>query len=204
MNITIVIIAITAIVSYLALKNRTLFYKLSLNPYSIFRKNEWYRLITHGFIHGDITHLLVNMLVFFSFGMAIEPMINSIGNMGNFSFILFYFGALVFSSLYDLFTKKDNYLYNSIGASGAVSAIVFASILFAPWNKIYFMAIVPIPSVLFGVLYLWYEQYQNKKGGGNINHQAHIWGAVWGLLFPILLEPKMFLHFINQLMSPKF
>lgn len=201
MTYTIIIIAITSLVSFIAFNNRTLFYKLSLNPYSIFKKNEWYRLVTHGFVHGDITHLLVNMFVLYSFGSYIEPVLGALGQFGSLNYIIFYFGALIFSSLYDLFTKKDSYLYNSIGASGAVSALVFASILFSPWSKIYFMAIVPIPSIVFGVLYLWYEQYMSRRGGDNINHQAHIWGALWGLLFPVFLEPSVFTHFVNQLMS---
>lgn len=204
MNYTYIIIGITAIVSYLCFKNRTLFYKLSLNPYSVFRKNEWYRVITHGFVHGDMTHLLINMFVLFSFGQNIEYIFASLGGLGALNFVILYFGALIFSSAYDLITKKDSYLYNSIGASGAVSALVFTSIFFAPWSKIYFMAIVPIPSIIFGVLYIWYEQYMSRRNGDNINHMAHIWGAVFGLLYPIIVEPKLLAHFLHALMNPSF
>lgn len=198
MNYTIIIVAVTALISALSFRNRSMFYALSLNPYSIFRKNQWYRLITHGFVHADVMHLVINMLVLYSFGQYVEAFIG-----GN-NFLIMYFTALVFSSLKDLFTKKDSYLYNSIGASGAVSAVVFASILFAPWSKIYFMAILPIPSIIFGVLYIWYEQYAGRRSGDNINHSAHIWGAVYGLLFPIIVKPGLFMHFINALSHPSF
>ncbi|MFI3267298.1 MAG: rhomboid family intramembrane serine protease [Rikenellaceae bacterium] len=198
---TVIIIAITAIVSFMSFRNRSLFYKLALNPYDVFRKNQWYRVITHGFVHGDMAHLLVNMFVLFSFGSYVEAVLGSISSMGSPIFIIFYLGALIFASIYDIITKRNNYLYNSIGASGAVSAVIFTSILISPWSKIYLMAVLPIPSVVFGVLYIIYEQYMNKRSKGNVNHRAHLWGAAWGLVFPILLEPKLLGNFINEILS---
>lgn len=201
MSYTVIIIALTAIMSFLAFKNRDLFYKLALNPYDVFRKNQWYRIITHGFIHADFTHLFVNMFVLYSFGSYVEVVLGSLSSLGNVIYVIFYFSSLIFASIYDLVTKKNNYLYNSIGASGAVSATIFTSILISPWSKIYLMAVIPIPSVLFGVLYIIYEQYMNKRSKGNINHKAHLWGAAWGLIFPIIIEPKLFIHFVNQLLE---
>lgn len=207
--ITIAIIAITVITSITAFSNGTLFYRLSLNPYSISHRNEWWRIISHGFIHGDYTHLLINMLVFWSFGTNIERMFNSLAAQGVISngngwFLALYFGALAASSIKDVLNQKNNPMYNSIGASGAVSAVVFTSIFFSPWSKIYFMAVVPIPAILFGVFYLWYENYAAKRGGGRINHSAHIYGAIYGFLFPIAMDPTLIVHFFNQLMAFRF
>ncbi|MFI3262583.1 MAG: rhomboid family intramembrane serine protease [Rikenellaceae bacterium] len=203
MSFTIIIIAITAVVSFLSFNNRDLFYKLALNPYDVFKRNQWYRIITHGFVHADMAHLFVNMFVLFSFGSYVEAVLGSLSPIGKPMFIIFYLGGLIFSSAYDLVTKKDNYLYNSIGASGAVSAVVFTSILISPWSKIYLMAIIPIPSIVFGILYVVYEQYMSKRSQGNVNHKAHLWGAAWGVIFPVLVEPSILNHFIHELISFK-
>lgn len=207
--ITYLIIAITVIVSIIGFSNRALFYKWSLSPYNIVRKKEWYRIITHAFLHGDYTHLFVNMLVLWSFGTSIERTFASLHNQGyienfNLNFLLLYFGAIIFSSIPDLLTRRNQYSYNSIGASGAVSAVLFASIFFNPWGKIYFFAVLPIPSILFGVLYFAYESYMDKRGGDNINHKAHMWGALYGIVFLIAMEPKILTHFITELLNPRF
>lgn len=198
-NYNIIIIAITVAISVLSFRNQSLIGKLTLNPYAMFKKNEWYRIITHGFIHKDIMHLVINMFVLYSFGRYVEAL------LGGTNYIILYIGALIFSSVHDLYKKKDSYLYNSLGASGAVSAVVFASILFSPWSKIYLMAIIPIPSILFAVGYLWYENYSSSRDrDSNINHQAHIWGAVFGILYPLVIKQGLFAYFIEQLLNPKF
>lgn len=204
--ITYIIIAITLLISIPCFSNRSLFYKLSLSPYNVVHKNEWYRVLTHGFVHADYTHLIINMLVFWSFGQKVEQIMYAISpnNLGAFTFISLYVGALIFASMYDITKHKDNYYYNSIGASGAVTAVVFTSIFFNPWDKIYFFAIVPIPAIVFGALYLWYESYMSGKKGDNVNHHAHIFGAIFGFLFPIAMRPEMFSYFINQLLNFKF
>lgn len=207
--ITIAIIAITVLTSIMAFSNVELFYRLALRPYNMSHGNEWWRIITHGFIHGDYTHLLINMLVFWSFGTNVERVFNSLAaqgviSNGNMWFLILYFGALAAASAKDVVGQKNNPMYSSIGASGAVSAVVFTSIFFSPWSKIYFMAVVPIPAILFGIFYLWYENYQAKRGGGKINHSAHIYGAIFGFLFPIAMDPSLAIHFINQLMAFRF
>lgn len=209
MMMTYIIIAVTVLISIMGFSNRTLFYKLSLSPYNIVRKNEWYRLLTHAFLHGDYMHLFVNMFVLWSFGTNIERIFSFMHGQGmienyNTNFALLYFGAIIFSSIPDLLTHRNQYSYNSIGASGAVSAILFASIFFNPWSKIYFFAVVPIPSIIFGVLYVAYESYMDKRGGDNINHKAHLWGAIYGILYLVAMEPKLLTHFINELSNPKF
>ena len=207
--ITYIIIAITVIISIIGFSNRQLFYNLSLNPYNIIKKNQWHRLITHAFLHGDYTHLFVNMFVLWSFGTNVERIFKALYAQGaiehyQLNYVLLYLGAVVFSSLPDLITKRNQYMYNSIGASGAVSAILFASIFFNPWGTISLYAIIPIPSIVFGICYVWYETYLGKKGGDNINHFAHLWGALYGVLFVIAMKPSLFLGFISALMNPNF
>lgn len=198
--ITYLIIGTTAIVSFICFDRRDLLNKLSFNPYAIFKHNEWYRIITHGFVHGDMMHLLVNMFTFWSFGTLMENIFGAIG-FGIWGYLGLYFGGMIFASLYDLFKYRDNIYYQSIGASGAVSAILFSSILFNPWSLIYFFAVIPIPGILFGVIYLLYCQYMAKRSTDNINHNAHFYGALYGLLYPVLLQPSLAKHFISQLTS---
>lgn len=164
--------------------------KLALIPYRAVKDNEWYRLITHGFIHADMTHLLVNMFTFWSFGTYMEQTYKYMG-FGNGAYLVLYFGGMIVASVYDLVKHRNDPYYVSIGASGAVSAVLFSSIFFDPWGKILFFAVLPIPGILFGVLYLVYCQYMSKRGGDNINHNAHFYGAVFGFIFPILLEPSL-------------
>lgn len=198
------IIGTTVIVSFMCFGRPDLVNRLSFNSYAIIRRKEWYRMITHGFIHADMTHLLVNMFTFWSFGTYMESLFMMAG-LGRWGFMGLYFGGMIFSSLYDLFKYRDNIYYQSIGASGAVSAVLFASILFNPWGSILLFAIIPIPGIVFGVLYLLYCQYMAKQASDNVNHNAHFYGAVYGLLFPILLQPSLLYSFIGQLTHlPRF
>jgi membrane associated rhomboid family serine protease len=116
-------------------------------------------------------------------------------------FVLLYLSAIIVSSLYSLAKYKDNYSYSAVGASGATSAIVFASIFFDPWNMIYFFGVLPIPGILFGVIYLIYSYRMSRKGTDNIGHDAHFWGAVYGFTFPLFFKPELFKFFINRLLS---
>lgn len=193
------IIGITVVVSYKCFGRADLVNKLSFNSYAIIRRNEWYRLVTHGFIHADTMHLLINMFTFWSFGTYMESSFTTIGLGGGWGFMSLYFGGMIFSSLYDLYKYRDNLFYQSIGASGAVSAVLFASILLQPWGKILLFAILPVPGIVFGVLYLMYCQYMAKRASDNVNHNAHFYGAIYGLLCPILLQPSLLNSFIRQL-----
>lgn len=202
---TYIIIFVTAAVSLACFNSRKLFDGLAMWPYRVAKNKEWYRLITHGFVHADFIHLLINMLVFFSFGIAVESLFGKysqakvIGNP-DVAFLFLYFGGMVLASLPDIVKRRNNPTYRSIGASGAVSAVVFTSIFFNPWGLIYFFAIIPIPGILFGIFFLLYSQYMVKHGGGNINHNAHFYGAVYGLVFPLLLNPQLANVFIKNLM----
>lgn len=197
MPITYVIIAVTVAVSIACFSNGQLFDRLSLKPYRVVHAREWYRLITHGFVHADGMHLFVNMFTFWSFGQYIESAFAYLG-FGTWAFLVLYFGALIIASVSDVVRYRNASWYTSIGASGAVSAVLFTAIFLNPWEKILLFAVVPIPGILFGVLYLIYCQYMARQGGDNINHNAHFYGAVFGFVFPIFLEPRLFQVFLNH------
>ncbi len=195
--ITYIIIGITVIVSFLCFNNKVLFDRLSFNPYRIMKSNEWYRFITHGFVHADMTHLFVNMFTYWSFGTYIEEGFQYLG-FGIGGYLALYFGGMIAASLYDLIKRRNDPYYASIGASGAISAVLFTSIFFDPFGKILLFAIVPIPGIIFGVLYLIYCQYMAKQTGDNINHNAHFYGAVYGFIFPLLLQPSLIHSFLSH------
>ncbi len=195
--LTEVILAITVIVSFLCFNNGELFNKLSLKPYRVVHANEWYRLITHGFVHGDWMHLFVNMFTFWSFGRYIESVFQYLGFV-SWAFLALYFGGMLVASIGDVVRYRNASWYASIGASGAVSAVLFTSILLNPWDKILLFAVLPIPGILFGVIYLAYCQYMARRGGDNINHNAHFYGAVYGFVFPILMKPELFRLFLSH------
>lgn len=195
--VTYIIIGITVFISFTCFNNRQLFEKLALNPYQIIHRHEWYRVITHGFVHADSTHLFVNMFTYWSFGTYIERVFDVTG-WGTGNYLILYFGAMVIASLPDLIRYRNAPWYRSIGASGAVSAILFTSIFLSPWDKILLFAVIPIPGILFGVVYLIYCQYMAKKGGDNINHNAHFYGAVYGFIFPLFMNPRLWETFINH------
>lgn len=195
--LTYIIIAVTVAVSFACFNNGQLFDKLSLKPYRVVYAREWYRVISHGFVHADWVHLFVNMFTFWSFGQYIESAFQYLG-FGQWAFLVLYFGAMIVASVSDLIRFRNAAWYTSIGASGAVSAVLFTAILLNPWDKILLFAVIPIPGILFGVLYLAYCQYMARQGGDNINHNAHFYGAVFGLVFPILLEPQLFRMFLSH------
>ncbi len=205
---TLVLIIVTCIVSIVAFSNRVWMDKLQFNPWMTYHRKQYYRLITHGFLHADWIHLFFNMFVLYSFGTGIEHYFRyfdqqEIIRYPILNYVFLYFSALIVSSLTTLKKHRENVWYNAVGASGAVSAVVFAFIFLNPWHKLYFFAIIPIPGIIFGALYLWYSQYMSKKSNDNINHDAHFIGAVYGFFFPVLIEPKLFWLFFNQLISLK-
>lgn len=191
------LIIVTAAVSIACFNKYQLFERLSLKPYRVVQHQEWWRIITHGFVHADWIHLLVNMFTFWSFGGYIETAFEYLG-FGKWAFLTLYFGGMIAASISDIIRYRNAEWYTSIGASGAVSAVLFAAIFLNPWDKILLFAIIPIPGILFGVLYLAYCQYMARQGGDNINHNAHFYGAVFGFVFPILLEPRLFQMFLSH------
>jgi membrane associated rhomboid family serine protease len=193
---TLVIIAITCIVSLFAFNDAALLRRLILWPPAVERQKEYYRLITYGLIHADGQHLLFNMMTLFFFGRAMEGFFsNELGPLG---FAIFYVGGLVVSILPTFLKNRNNSNYHSLGASGAVSAVLFAFILIEPWAKI-LVFVVPMPAILYAILYVVYSVYMDRRGVGNINHSAHLWGAAYGVIFTAIMEPRVLPHFLNAL-----
>ncbi|MDR0668063.1 MAG: rhomboid family intramembrane serine protease [Prevotellaceae bacterium] len=176
---------------------------LLLYPYLMVRRNQWYRLITHAFIHADWMHLIFNMIALWSFGRFVFYALTDMTAFPVQHGLIMYFAAIVFSSLPDIVKKKGNPDYASLGASGAVSAVVFFSILIDPWTLLY-VFFIPCPGIVFGIVYLLYSNYMSKKGGDIINHGAHLYGAIFGLLYPLFVHPAMYMDFIYKLLHPNF
>jgi membrane associated rhomboid family serine protease len=201
MSITLIIIAVTVVVSLLAMNNRELFARLKFNAYDARHSRHWHRFFTYGFVHAGYIHLLVNMLVLYSFGRIVESMYGLyFPDKSIFYYLLLYSGGLVLSIMPAFGKHKNDVFYNAVGASGAVSAVLFASILLYPAGKIMlFLIPVPIPAPIFGVLYIAYEYYMARRGGDNIGHDAHLWGAIFGLVFTIALKPELVVMFFQQI-----
>jgi membrane associated rhomboid family serine protease len=178
------------------------FGKLDFCPYYVIDKKQWHRLFSSGLVHADWGHLLFNMLTLYFFGPVVERYFTlAFGSPpGWILYVVLYVTAIAVSTAGDLVKYRDNRGYNAVGASGAVSAILFASILFEPKMGIYiFMIPIPVPGYVFAPLYLVYCWYMAKRNMDNIGHTAHFWGAVYGLLFPLLCKPSIFNHFLTQL-----
>lgn len=197
---TTLFIIITVAISAIALQNQTVMRKLIFNPYVINQRNEWYRFFSSGFIHADILHLAVNMLVLYSIGRVVEfYYIELFGDRANVYFILLYTSSLLMSILPTYNNHKHDPAYNGLGASGAVSAVVFTFILLNPMQSLCLYGIICLPGIVFGALYLFYGYYMAKKGGDNINHSAHMWGAIYGFTFTIFLKPSLIADFFTKL-----
>lgn len=201
MSLTLIIIIVTGIVSYMALNDGNLKFKLIHNPYNVSHKNEYYRLLTSGFIHADLMHLILNMFTLYFFGSNIENEFNEyFGNNGPVYFIILYLSGIILSSIPDTIINKNNAYYNSLGASGGVSSIVFASIIISPLSEIMIMPIpIPIKAYVYAVLFVAYSIYMEKRQGDNVNHMAHLWGALWGVGFMVMMIPGSFTDFIDQI-----
>lgn len=199
--LTFILIAVTVLVSWLAFERPALLERLILWPPAIDRKKQYDRLLTHGFIHADWSHLLFNMITLYFFGRVIEAVMRQwIGPLG---FVLFYLSAIVIAILPTYLRHRHDPHYRSLGASGAVSAVMFAFILLQPWSLI-FVFFLPMPAILYAVAYVAYSFWMDRRGGDNINHSAHLSGAIYGVLFMLLMEPRVGSVFIERLLSPSF
>lgn len=199
--LTIIIILITSAFSIIAFSRHSLIYKYQFNPYQILKRRQYSRLILHAFLHANWTHLIINMLVLYSFGTALERYFQQYFGANWIPYYgILYFGAILVSPLYALYKHRNDYHYNAIGASGAVSAVVFAAIFFDPWNKIFFFGMIPMPGIVFAALYLVYSWLMSKRSTDNIAHDTHFFGAIFGFLLPILFNPDLLSFFIHQLL----
>ncbi|TXC76101.1 rhomboid family intramembrane serine protease [Luteibaculum oceani] len=196
-----VLIAVIAVVSFLALRKPELIHKLSFSPYYIVENQQWYRFLSHVLVHRSIGHLLINLFVFYTFGKYVLSMFLGLkGAIGELWFYLLLIGAAIFSSVKGFAKHRDNPSYHAVGASGVVSAVLFSFVLFQPLNSIYLFFIpIPIPAFIFGGLYLAYEYFMDKREGGRIAHDAHFYGAIFGILFTIFLDFRILPQFFKSI-----
>jgi membrane associated rhomboid family serine protease len=201
MILTFVIIAITVLISISAFNNIELFSKLRFNAYQIKHSGEKWRFFSYALVHSGWMHLVINMYVLYSFGDVVEQYFSiKFGPIGYLYYILLYTGGILFSTLYDFGKYKDDIYYNAVGASGAVAAVVFSSILIYPSGSIFLFPIpFPLPSWVFGIAYLIYSAYMGKKGVDNIGHNAHFWGAVFGIVLTVILVPNVIQNFFSSI-----
>lgn len=190
----------TVIISILAFQNAELFDKLKFNPSHISNSKEWYRFFSYGIIHADFMHLIINMYVLWIFGRSVIFDFRSIfDNLGNLYFLLLYIPALGVSVIPSYFKNKADYSYNAVGASGAISAIVYVSIILNPTMKMGLIFIpIPMSAWIFGALYLAYTIFMSRKENTRIGHSAHLWGAIYGMIFILIIEPRLYLWFFSQ------
>jgi membrane associated rhomboid family serine protease len=201
LNIVFIIIIITVGISLMAFQNRDMMYKLMMNPYDVKHRNQFYRVLSSGFIHIDFQHLFFNMFVFWSFGQAVLNYYQyTFYEKGVYYFAILYLGGIIFSDLPSYIKHQNNPAFNSLGASGAVSAVLFTYIFFNPLGQI-LVFFIPMPAIVWGVAYMIYSVYAGKKGGDNINHSAHIYGAVFGVLFTMAMKPELALRFFKNISS---
>jgi membrane associated rhomboid family serine protease len=199
MSVTLILIVVTAGISLLAWNNPSLMDRWIMNPYQVARRGQYYRLLTSGFLHADWGHLFFNMLSLYFFGGVIEQVFTALfGTMGPLYLVGFYLIAILISDIPTFLKHRNDPGYNSLGASGGVSAIVFAAILFSPLSQICLYFALCVPGFIFGALYLAYSYYESRRGMGSVNHDAHFYGALFGIAFMIVLYPAVLPNFIQQ------
>ncbi len=185
MNILlIVIIAVTVLISYKGFNDLSFFRKFEFHVGSIL-KGEQIRLISSGFLHVDMGHLFFNMVTLWFFA----PLV--LAYLGNWTFVLVYMGSLIFGNLLTLLFNKNNYSYRAVGASGAVTGVLYSAILLQPDMMLGLFFVIPIPAYLFGILYLLYSIYGMKSKNDNIGHSAHFGGAVGGYVITLIEQPQL-------------
>lgn len=200
MSVNIIIIFSIAAVSFLGFSNQTLFLKFLFKPNSILKDKEWYRFISSAWLHADYMHLFVNLFVLYSFGNFLEYFLNMYYEEQSSVLYLFLFlGSTVVSHIPSYVKHKSNINYQAVGASGGVSGILFAYILINPLSMLELYLFIPIPAIVFGILYLWYSYYMSKKNIDNIGHEAHIYGALGGMILITIIKPGIWVSFFNQL-----
>jgi len=196
--VTWALIGVTVLLSWRAFGNPRLLDRLILWPPALDRQRQYERLLTHGFIHADLMHLVFNMVALYAFGGGIERAFTPyIGQLG---FLLFYLSAIVVAILPTYLRHRHDPYYRSLGASGGVCAVVFAMVLIQPWSMV-LVFFIPMPAVVFGAVYLGYSIWMDRRGGDNINHSAHLWGAGYGMLFTVLMEPQVAVRFVDRVLA---
>ena len=200
MSINILLIISIALISFSAFSNSLLFSKFIFRPYIIRSNKEWYRFISSAWLHADYMHLFVNLFVLFSFGNYLEYYLNlHFDNLSTVLYLSIFLVSTIIAHLPGYVKHKSNFNYQAVGASGGVSGVLFAYILLNPLSMLELYLFIPIPAILFGVLYIWYSYYMSKKNLDNIGHEAHIYGAIGGITMIIFIKPDVIISFFNQL-----
>ncbi|MEM9832868.1 MAG: rhomboid family intramembrane serine protease [Bacteroidota bacterium] len=202
LSITTILIIITVAASLYAWNKPELLQRWMFNPYAVRSRREYYRFITSGFIHQDYLHLFFNMFTLYFFGSIIEQVYGIIfGDLGGVLYVVMYLVAIVVSGVSTYAKHKNHPNYNSLGASGGVAAILFGAILYDPTNNILLFAIIPIPGFILGIFFLIYSYQRSKQTRDRINHDAHLWGALFGAAFTILLNPAVVPRFFEEIVN---
>lgn len=201
MSVTLILVIITCIVSVVCFSNRTLFDQLKHYPIVEHSNGQYYRWLTSGFVHGDFLHLFINMFVLHEFGKTIEGYLtHHFGySVGSILFVVIYLLIIIMGDIPTYYKHKDNPYFASVGASGGVSGIIFIFILLSPWSMLGLYMVIPVPAIIFGVLYLWYSTWASKNQNSNIDHEAHFYGAIAGILLAIVTRPVILPEFFNKL-----
>lgn len=203
-TITLSIIVLTCLVSASAFNNTKLLDNLIFWPPAISIRHQYYRFITCALIHADIMHLAFNMITLYFFGRVMEAYYMGVLGLPHYCYLLLYAGAVIVANIPTYIKRHDDYNYRSLGASGGVCAVLFAFILLRPWERIYLFGAIGIPAILYAVLFLVYSVYMSRRGGDNVNHDAHFWGALFGIVFTAILRPDVLSTFVNELQHPHF
>ncbi|MFZ1686628.1 MAG: rhomboid family intramembrane serine protease [Flavobacteriales bacterium] len=200
--LTLIIIGFTVLLSMRALRDKPTLEKLWFEPFQVQYNKEYYRFISHGFVHGSGPHLFVNMFVLWMFGTKVENQLAAVTGMPMVMFLLLYLGGIGVAALPGYLRHRNNPEYRAVGASGAVAAVLFASIVLDPLDPMYIMFVpIPIPGWLVGIGYLVYEYVQDKRSKGNIAHDAHFVGALFGVLFMAALQPGLLPAMVERIIG---
>lgn len=201
MSLTTILVIITSIISIYAWQNQSLTSKWIFNPYSVNKYGQYHRFITSGFLHGSWIHLIFNMLVLWMFGAQVESIFSAIYGpiIGKVIFGALYLLGIVVSDIPTFFKHRHAAYYNALGASGGVSSVLFSSILFNPNQELCLYALICLPGIVWGIAYIVYSYYMGKQQSDNINHDAHLFGGLFGIVFTILVFPDVIPIFIEQL-----
>ena len=201
--ITLSIIILTCVISASAFKNPQLMNDLIFWPPAISIRHQYYRFVTCGLIHADFLHLAFNMMTLYFFGRIMEPWYQGELGLPHYYYLILYIGALIVANIPTYIKRREDYNYRSLGASGAVCAVLFAFVLLRPWATIQVL-VVPVPSIIYAFLFLGYSMFMSKRGCDNINHDAHFYGALFGVVFTIAVHPAVVGIFLDQLRQPHF
>jgi membrane associated rhomboid family serine protease len=203
-SITMIIVVLTTIISFVSFSSARLMDALVFWPPAIGMRHQYYRFVSCGFVHADLMHLAFNMITLYFFGRGLELFYMGRLGLQHYYFTFLYLSAIIIANIPSYLKQRDNYNYRSLGASGAVCAVMFAFILIDPWETLKLFYAVDIPAIVYAVLFLGYTIYMSRRGGDNVNHDAHLWGAIYGIVFTIVARPSIVGTFINELSHPRF